>query len=733
MAKSLRLIVSKGINALQAMTNYIYLNSSDFDKLAKILNSQHKSIYVSVQHFVWLATASSDIKDSGVAIFNNIQRATANLAFDDQVDLIPFTFNDEDNIYITSLDLEVGLLKKSSPIVDIDGVILTDILKTNFNCHFLCFDQRFQVNYDKTVLIFRVTDIKLNSDNKSKSLSNFRGLLTANTEINLVSAINNNIHLKNTQGSTTLAFKPGFDLKNLEIGGLDDQFQEIFRRAFASRCIPTKITEELGIKHIRGMLLYGPPGTGKTLMARQIAKMFDSREPKIVNGPELLSKYVGQSEENIRKLFIEAEQEFIEKGDNSKLHVIIFDEIDAICKSRGSVSTGVNDTVVNQLLSKIDGVDSLNNILVIGMTNRKEMLDDALLRPGRLEVHIEIGLPDEKGRLQIFNIHTNKIKQSNHLHANVDLLELATITKNYTGAEIAGIVKGACSYSFNRQIDINNLHANIDSKSIIITREDFLKSIKELPPKFGVSEDEFNDCIRQGIIEYGPKFTKIVNTCKGFIQQVKNSNLTPMVTTLIEGISGSGKTALSAHLAMLSEFPYVKIITADKLINYSGNLKVQYLYKIFSDSYKSPLSVIVLDDIERIIEYVRIGPQFSNLVLQALMVLLKKVPEKGRRLLVIGTCSDKDLLDELGLLSCFNACVKIPCVKSGDEVEIVLSKLGSIPKSDLKTISKNVLQDIAIKKLIMVSEMAIQSESNSNLISRFIQCLEDYSLDCQLK
>ena len=202
-------------------------------------------------------------------------------------------------------------------------------------------------------------------------------------------------------------------------------------------------------------------------MARQIGQMLNSREPKIVNGPQILDKYVGESEANIRRLFEDAEEEEKRLGPNSGkfeyiqaeislrepieavagLHIIIFDEIDAICKARGSSggeSSGVNDTVVNQLLSKIDGVDQLNNILVIGMTNRcgsgnvnimmmneslqqtsyvfergndtsqtkqrrRDMMDDALLRPGRLEVQIEIGLPKEKGRTQILHIHTKKV------------------------------------------------------------------------------------------------------------------------------------------------------------------------------------------------------------------------------------------------------------------------------------------------------------------------------------
>lgn len=146
-------------------------------------------------------------------------------------------------------------------------------------------------------------------------------------------------------------------------------------------------------------------------MARQIGKMLNSVEPLIVNGPEILNKFVGQSEENVRKLFAPAEQDYKSHGDASPLHIIIFDELDAICKQRGSKNdgTGVGDSIVNQLLSKMDGVDQLNNILIIGMTNRMDMIDEALLRPGRLEVHIEISLPDEPGRLQILNVHTAKV------------------------------------------------------------------------------------------------------------------------------------------------------------------------------------------------------------------------------------------------------------------------------------------------------------------------------------
>lgn len=155
--------------------------------------------------------------------------------------------------------------------------------------------------------------------------------------------------------SAKALIKADFKFEDLGIGGLDAEFSAIFRRAFASRIFPPSIVEKLGVQHVKGLLLYGPPGTGKTLMARQIGKMLNAREPKIVSGPEVLSKFVGQSEENVRKLFADAEAEYKAKGEESSLHIIILDELDAICRQRGSRgdSTGVGDSVVNQLLAKV--------------------------------------------------------------------------------------------------------------------------------------------------------------------------------------------------------------------------------------------------------------------------------------------------------------------------------------------------------------------------------------------
>ena len=149
------------------------------------------------------------------------------------------------------------------------------------------------------------------------------GLLTRSTEISLRKAAAAPVQLKlqGTSGGSkgNQLFARGFNFEALGIGGLNKEFADIFRRAFASRTIPADILKKMGQHHVRGMLLYGPPGCGKTLIARQIGKALHAHPPKIVNGPEILNKYVGQSEENIRNLFADAEKEQGERGDDSDL------------------------------------------------------------------------------------------------------------------------------------------------------------------------------------------------------------------------------------------------------------------------------------------------------------------------------------------------------------------------------------------------------------------------------
>eukprot|EP01138_Halocafeteria_seosinensis_P014454 gb/GECG01014756.1/.p1 GENE.gb/GECG01014756.1/~~gb/GECG01014756.1/.p1 ORF type:complete len:418 (+),score=55.26 gb/GECG01014756.1/:1-1254(+) len=367
--------------------------------------------------------------------------------------------------------------------------------------------------------------------------------------------------------------------KKMDIGGLGREFTQIFKRAFSSRLLPPRVVEQMGLPHVRGMLLYGPPGCGKTLIARQLGKALNAQKPKVINGPEILNKYVGQSEENIRDLFKEAEAEQEQKGNNSSLHIIIFDEIDAICKQRGSVGggTGVHDSVVNQLLSKMDGVNSLNNILVIGMTNRKDMIDSALLRPGRFEVKLEIPLPTKEGRREILEIHTKQLKDNGFL-GNVDLDLIAEETKNFTGAEIQGLVKEARANALGRIVTPDDPKQQSEKElqqKLRVEQHDFITALGAIEPQFGIRENELQGLYEQhGVINYGNKFESMRTSLHEALDRVKhNEEHSTVISVCLCGDPGSGKTAFTAHFAQHSETFFIKRIGADTLVGMSEQQK----------------------------------------------------------------------------------------------------------------------------------------------------------------
>lgn len=277
-------------------------------------------------------------------------------------------------------------------------------------------------------------------------------------------------------------FPNNFSLKDIGVGGLGNDFEFVFRRLFASRMFSASKLAMLGISHCKGLLLSGQPGCGKTLLARRLSKFLKTRSTKIISGPEVFNKWLGQSEENVRDLFKDAEAEWEKKGEKSGLHVVIIDEIDAMCGVRSGDSTGdrARNSVVNQLLAKMDGVEQINNILLIGMTNRKEVIDPSLLRPGRFELHLEMGLPDEAGRQEILDIHTQKMQEGGLLDKDTTacLSEIATATENFSGAEIECIVKAACSFAMDRCIDSTDLSLPPDESLLKLQPGDFHRALK---------------------------------------------------------------------------------------------------------------------------------------------------------------------------------------------------------------------------------------------------------------
>lgn len=630
----------------------------------------------------------------GSISLNDAQRTWAQIALTDVVKVQMYDpFSQGADSYISALDLEIGFAGRKSTDVPYDQDELAQHVARNFENQIFTPGQQILMDHRSIPLRLLIKTVQMGDLSMEKtsagpvrSDSQARGILTRHTTMNFFkdprAGTGLNLKASKRRPATNAIVQPDFKFEDMGIGGLDKEFSTIFRRAFASRIFPPGIVERMNIQHVKGILLFGPPGTGKTLIARQIGKMLNAREPKVINGPEVLNKFVGQSEENIRKLFADAEKEYKEKGDESGLHIIIFDELDAVCKQRGSGSaggTGVGDSVVNQLLSKLDGVDQLNNILLIGMTNRMDMIDDALLRPGRLELHIEISLPDEEGRVQILKIHTDKMRKNGVMDDDVDVVEIASLTKNFSGAEISGLVRAASSFAFNRHIKVGTMAGvSDDVENMQVNRADFMNALEEVHSAFGVSEEALEDCVEGGLLQYSPTTQSILNQGASYVSEIRDDPTNSLLSVLLHGPSASGKTALAARIALDSEFPFVKLLSPSDMPGFNEMAKVSHISKVFTDAYKSSFSVILIDNIERIIDWNPIGPRFSNVVVTVLATRLVQKPPKGRRLLVLATTSRRNAMMQLDLLDVFNHKVAVPNVANQEELWRVLDLMGAM-------------------------------------------------------
>ncbi|RLG51816.1 MAG: AAA family ATPase [Thermoproteota archaeon] len=243
-----------------------------------------------------------------------------------------------------------------------------------------------------------------------------------------------------------------------DIGGLKE-VKQVLRESVEAPLRYPEVFREMGIEPPRGILLYGPPGTGKTLLAKAVAT--ESGANFIcIRGPELLSKWVGESEKAVREVFRRARQ--------VAPCVIFFDEVDAIAPARGTTdSSGVAERVVNQLLTEMDGIVPLQNVIVLAATNKPEVLDPALLRPGRLEKLLYVPPPDLKARAEIFQIHTRKMP----LAEDVDFWKLAEMTEGYTGADIAAVCREAAMIAIRG-----------DYKPKPVGMRHFAQAIRAVPP-----------------------------------------------------------------------------------------------------------------------------------------------------------------------------------------------------------------------------------------------------------
>ncbi|MBC7219693.1 MAG: CDC48 family AAA ATPase, partial [Hadesarchaea archaeon] len=244
-----------------------------------------------------------------------------------------------------------------------------------------------------------------------------------------------------------------------DIGGLEKAKQEL-REAVEWPMKHPEAFKRLGIEPPKGILLYGPPGTGKTMLARAVATESEANFISI-KGPELLSKWVGESERGVRETFRKAKM--------AAPAVIFFDEIDALVPRRGSGfgDSHVTERVISQLLTELDGLEKLEKVVVIGATNRPDLIDPALLRPGRFDRLVLVPAPDLKSRLEILKIHTKKMP----LAKDVDLEQIAKETEGYSGSDLASLCREAAMLVLRRDINAKE-----------VSMQDFRQAMENIRP-----------------------------------------------------------------------------------------------------------------------------------------------------------------------------------------------------------------------------------------------------------
>ncbi|AXR77927.1 CDC48 family AAA ATPase [Natrarchaeobaculum sulfurireducens] len=256
-----------------------------------------------------------------------------------------------------------------------------------------------------------------------------------------------------------------------DVGGLADT-KERLRETIQWPLDYPEVFETMDMEAAKGVLMYGPPGTGKTLLAKAVANEAQSNFISI-KGPELLNKYVGESEKGVREIF--------EKARSNAPTVIFFDEIDSIAgeRGRGQTDSGVGERVVSQLLTELDGLEELEDVVVIATTNRPDLIDSALLRPGRLDRHVHVPVPDEGGRKKIFEVHT----RNKPLADAIDLEWLAAETEGYVGADIEAVCREAsmqASREFITSVDPEEMGDTIEN--VRISKDHFEHALEEVNP-----------------------------------------------------------------------------------------------------------------------------------------------------------------------------------------------------------------------------------------------------------
>jgi transitional endoplasmic reticulum ATPase len=378
-----------------------------------------------------------------------------------------------------------------------------------------------------------------------------------------------------------------------DIGGL----REVVSRIRELVELPLRHPElfaRLGIEPPKGVLLFGPPGTGKTLLAKAVATESDAYFVAI-NGPEIMSKFYGESEQRLREIFEEAKK--------NAPAIIFIDEIDAIAPKRDEVVGEVERRVVAQLLALMDGLENRGQVIVIGATNRPSAVDPALRRPGRFDREIEVPLPDKQGRLEILQIHTRHMPLDN----DVDMERLSEITKGYTGADLAALVKEAAMHALRRylpEIDIEQEKIPVEVlEKMVVTMEDFIAAFKEITPsglreiQVEIPEVHWEDI--GGLDSLKQELKEVVEWPLKYPNSFKRIGVQPPKGVLLFGPPGTGKTLLAKAVATESGANFITVRGPEVLSKWVGESE-KAIREIFKKARQYAPAVVFFDEIDAI-------------------------------------------------------------------------------------------------------------------------------------
>jgi len=377
-----------------------------------------------------------------------------------------------------------------------------------------------------------------------------------------------------------------------DLGGLGDAVRKVKEMVELPLKHP-ELFKRLGIEPPKGVLLHGPPGTGKTMLAKAVAGETSSNFITI-GGPEIVSKFYGESEGKLREIFKEAEE--------NAPSIIFIDEIDSIAPKRDEVNGEEERRIVAQLLSLMDGLNSRGKVVVIGATNRPNAIDEALRRPGRFDREIEIGIPDRDGRFEILQIHTRGMP----LDKDVDLDWLADKTHGYAGADISALTKEAAMTALRRVLkdDVEAENTPIEVlNSIVVTRDDFKNALKDMQPStmrevliekpnvkwedIGALEEAKQEL--KEAVEWPLKFGKVF----------EHMNARPPKGILLYGPPGTGKTLLAKAVATESEANFISVKGPEFLNKWVGESE-KAVRETFRKARQASPCVIFMDEIDSI-------------------------------------------------------------------------------------------------------------------------------------